>query len=238
MGIEGKRDLRAARSPALRAGDLISICAEGLDIDRRAAIHAGEAPPAEHGYLWIRLRRAISATAEMDGRLDRREGSVRCHSRTQTNHRGMAMTTGENVFGGVENQLYRPPGRFRQMVGDRHVDERRLGAEVAADIDDVNLDLLLRDAEILRHLVAQAPGTLVRGPDLDPPIPVNVNGAGAGLYVAVMGKGRAKRMLENPRRIRKPRLDIAVLPHDMRLQVMPDTPSGSFGAFRYLLRSS
>ena len=130
------------------------------------------------------------------------------------------MTTGENVFGGVENQLYRPPGRFRQMVGDRHVDERRLGAEVAADIDDVNLDLLLRDAEILRHLVAQAPGTLVRGPDLDPPIPVNVNGAGAGLYVAVMGKGRAKRMLENPRRIRKPRLDIAVLPHDMRLQVM------------------
>src|SRR5262245_20306770 len=106
------------------------------------------------------------------------------------------------------------------MVSDWHVDQRSFGAEVATDMNDVNLDLFLRNAEILRHLVAQAPWPLVRGPDLDPPIPMNVNRAGAGLYVAVVGKGRAKRMLENPRRFRKPRLDIAVLPHDVRLQVM------------------
>src|SRR5262249_42770311 len=183
LRIEGKRDLRAARSPRLRAGNLVSICAEGLDIDCRAAIHAREAPPAEHGYLRIRLRRTVGSTAEMDGRLDRRESSIRRHPRAQVNHRGMPVAAGENVFGRVEDQLHRPASRFRQMVSDRHVNQRSFGAEVATDMNDVNLDLFLRDAEILRHLVAQAPWPLVRGPDLDPPIPIYVNRPPSSIYI-------------------------------------------------------
>src|SRR5262249_48530556 len=105
-------------------------------------------------------------------------------------------------------------------------------AEVATDMNDMNLDLLLRDTEILRHLVPQAPWPLVGRPDLDPPIPMNVNRAGAGLYVAVVGKRGAKRMLENSRRFRKPRLDIAVLPTNMRLQVMT---GHAFGQLRRVL---
>src|SRR5262249_61130877 len=115
----------------------------------------------------------------------------------QTSQRGVTVAAGENVFGRVKDQLHRPPGRFRQMVSDWHVDQRSLGAEVATDMNDVNLDFLLRDTEILRHLVAQAPWPLVGRPDLDPPSPMNVNRAGAGLYVAVVGKRGAKRMLEN-----------------------------------------
>src|SRR5262245_42994428 len=150
-------------------------------MDRRTAIHATKAPPAEHGYLRIRLRRTVGPAAKMDGCLDRRESSVRCHPRAQTNHRRVTVAAGENVFGGVKDQLHRPPGRFREMISDWHVDQRSFGAEVATDMNDVNLNLLLRDTEILRHLVAQTPWPLVRSPDLNPPIPMNVNRAGARL---------------------------------------------------------
>src|SRR5262245_2614193 len=109
----------------------------------------------------------------------------------------MPMAAGENLFRIIEHQLHRPLGRLRQMVGDRHIDQRSFAAEVTADMNDVNLNSFLGHAKIFRHLFAQAPGAFVRSPDLHSPVGVNMDGAGAWLEITMMRKRRAESMLKH-----------------------------------------
>ena len=53
LGFERESDLRAPRCPRLRARHLIGVGAKGFHVDRRAAVHARQAPAAEHGDLGV-----------------------------------------------------------------------------------------------------------------------------------------------------------------------------------------
>ena len=97
----------------------------------------------------------------MDRRFDRREISILIDAGTEQKDGGMSMSSGEELIGVVEYQFHRPLRRLGQIISDRHVDQRRLRAEIAADMHDVNLDSFLRHAEVFGHLVAQTPRTFV-----------------------------------------------------------------------------
>ncbi len=90
----------------------------------------------------------------MNGRFDRGESSFFINSRAQRDDRRMAMAARQDLFRRAKDQLYRSAGRFRQRVSDGNINKRRLRSEIAADVNDMNIDLLLSYAEIQSHLVA------------------------------------------------------------------------------------
>ena len=54
------------------------------------------------------------------------------------------------------------------------------GYEIAADVNDVHLDLFLGHTEVFGHLFAQAPWPFIGRPDFDAFIWVNLHSAEAG----------------------------------------------------------
>src|ERR1051325_7462146 len=114
------------------------------------------------------------------------------------------------------------------MICNRDVDQRRFGAEVTADVDNVNFNFLLRNGEILRRLLSQSPWPLIRRPYFDTSIAMHLYSACARLDIAVVRQGRTESVFENARRFLKGAFGIAVLPEHKRLEVVRRHTLGQF----------
>src|SRR5262245_29298903 len=98
----------------------------------------------------------------------------------------MAVPAGENLFRVIKDQFHRSAGYLRQEISDGNVNERCFRTKISTHMDDVNFYLLFRNSKVFRHLVTQPPWPLVRSPDFDFAVGMDLDRASAGFDIAVV----------------------------------------------------
>ncbi len=195
--LDGEGRLGAARRARLRARNLVGIGAQGFDLDRRNAVIARRASWSLYGDLGVGFERGVAAAAEDRTHLHGGELAFTIDAGTQCDHRRVAMRHRGQLFAVFQHHAHRFPGLPGKKVADRRFGDGCLAAEIAAHRQNMHLDLLLFETEIAGEAAAQGERCLVRCPDFDAAVVIDIYGAGMGLDVAVEAERRAEGMFEN-----------------------------------------
>ena len=194
----------------MAARDVVGIDHVAVDVDVGNAVGAAAvvgAPQVDPGF-----EGPVGPAVEDAASLPRPDAAVALHARLDGNGGGMARVAGHQFLHVVHDHLDRAPGGLGQVVAQGNVHEGTLAAKVAADVGGVDQDVVLRHIPHGGQLVPQHERPLVAGPDLHPPIVVNVHHAGVGFQVGLVVQLGGEGVLKNQVRLGEPLLDVALVP--------------------------
>ena len=186
--FHGEHHLRLGRTSHVALGDVVGIDHVAVNAGVGDAVDAAQVvcPPQIHR----RLEGSVTPAVEHHPRLSRHQSPVALHAAADGHGRRMPGVGGHQFLDVVHHHLDRTPGVQRQVVAQRHVHERTLAAEVAADAARVQHDAFLVHPPHGGQLLAQGIGVLVVDPYFNPPcIPPFKGGRGGRLGADHAGMG-------------------------------------------------
>ena len=173
---------------------------------------------------------AVGSAVEHHARLARPETPVPLHARLDGHGGSVPRIPGHQFFYVGHDHLDGPPGTPAQLVGQRHVHNAGLAAEVAADAARIHRNVFLGQLQVTGQLPPQPVGLLVIGPYLHVSRIVDRNHAGVGFHVSLVHPGRGEGMLEYQVRLLESALQVPARPRVMGHHVAvgshrPGTPT-------------
>src|SRR5690606_9892637 len=140
---QGPHALGLAGTAHEAAGQVVRVDEGGLDPAVGDDVGASRLQRAADGAARLVRRVGAGVDVVVDGVGD--EGAVLLHAGLEPRHRVVARVAGQELFQVVGDHAHRPAGRLRQEVADRRVAGVTFTAKVAADVDVVHQDAVLRD---------------------------------------------------------------------------------------------
>jgi hypothetical protein len=148
LALVGKETLRVSRRAHVTAGNLIRVNHPLFDQTVGDPIRPGASRRADQ--VARRLHRSVRAAIEEKVDMVRHDGTVFLDARFDLDDRGVARIAGSQFFSVVHHHLDCLAALLRQKVGDGHVHEPTLAAEIAADVHRMKDQLFFGDADAVR----------------------------------------------------------------------------------------